>query len=227
MAQRAPLVLRVGVVASSLLLVTGFIGYRTGYLFSNRSVTSDSPLSSASPLAIDPALVATAPNDPQGEDSQQSLSETIGSGIQVKPQSWNATSAVGVMQATPRLQSNTQVQLTLPQDQLDALRRRPGKASDSLIEHDAMESYLTLSSSSKSIVLLPQQPDDREKVINDYKSKASTAFSKRDQDGNGKLTASELGEFHWRHFEKMGAVENGAVDTEGFLKNYSWYVRQK
>jgi hypothetical protein len=96
-----------------------------------------------------------------------------------------------------------------------------------LIEHDAMLVHLTLSSSSKSIVLLPQHPTERDEVIKDYKLAASDAFAKRDQDRNGKLTASEVGDFVWKHFENKGAIENGTVDSEGFLKNYFWYRQQK
>lgn len=253
MRQPAPLVLRVGVIASSLLLVTGFIGYRAGYLFSGPSVLPvvSQPMSSSKSAvisvqepasksvylnSIDAGLVGQPPDAGQAQSPLNGSSKDIqlaSHELQVvnpagAPENGNhfVTLIESAQQvSTPTVFSSGLV--VIPTDQLDALRRTPGKTSMILIEHDAISQHMQTMSSSKSIVIAPQEPVSKKQRIDAYLVAVNQAFMKRDLNHDRKLTDDELGHYNWKHFVSMGAVENGAVDFDGFLKNYLWYANQK
>lgn len=227
MPHHARLLLRIGALASSLLLLTGFVAFRAGLLPPESAVTQDQ-----SNASLNFNSIGAESSQPNTQSGQAELPEVDQPGLlDVKI---NYVGTLASVKGGDRLESRGNVLAAVFDDSsagvpkvtrevLDELRRRPGQASPILIRHDA----LTLMSGSKSIVLLPTTPADTQKATDKFKSRAAKCFSDRDRNGDGKLTKDELGDHNWKRFLEQGAVENDAVDSDGFLKNFFWYANQK
>ena len=215
----AHLILRISAVASSLLLLAGLIAYQTGYLTPPNVMTHDQLNVS---LNLNSIGSGTTHSTTQIEQTAFSMVEQ--SNLLVAEPSQVATSGDDRQESGVILQTEPfAAPQNMTRETLDELRRRPGHASPLLIQHDA----LTLMSSSKSIVILPKTPADEQKAIDRFKALAAKCFAERDRNGDKKLSEAELGYHNWQRFVEQDAVKNGAVDSEGFLKNFAWYAQQK
>ena len=227
MPHQARLLLRIGALTSSLLLLTGFVAFRAGLLPPEDAVAHD--LSNAS---LNLNSIRTEPTPPNSQSGPADLPEGVQPGLlDVKI---NDGGTPGSVKKVDTLESRGYVLAAgfdfssagspeVSKADLDELRRRPGQASPILIRHDA----LTLMSGSKPTVLLPATPVDVQKVTDRFKSLAAKCFSDRDRNGDGKLTEGELGDYNWKKFLEQGAVQDDAVYSDGFLKNFYWYANQK
>lgn len=213
--KKPPLLLRVGVILSSILLTGGLIGYQSALLFPETAVTQekweaalDRSAKEAESIQSDPipesVLAQRAEQLSRLRQSHQNLSP--GSSITVDGTTYTALEV---------RDDEGKVKVVL--EDLDAMRHEPGSAPAELIRHDALHHMM---SSSKSIVISPRTPEEVEKVIEKYRIAAVQQFSSLDRNGDRKLSRSELHVQSWKYFLKQGAVKNSHVDFDGFLKNY-------
>lgn len=227
MPHQAPLFLRIGALAGSLLLLTGFVAFRAGLLPTETALTQDPSNASLNLNSI--GVESSQPNPQSGQTALSEVDQPRLHDVKI-----NIAGTLVSVTGSDNLESRGNVLVTgfddssagvpkVTREVLDELRRRPGQASPILIRHDA----LTLMSGSKSMVLLPTTPADTQKATDKFKSQAAKCFSDRDRNGDGKLTEDELGDHNWKRFLEQGAVENDAVDSDGFLKNFYWYANQK
>lgn len=227
MSHPAHLCLRIGALVSSLFLLTGFVAFRAGLLPAESVVTHDQ-----SNVSLNFNSIGTESSRFDTRSGPAELPEIDQSGVFAvnihdagtlfSVESGASLESRGIELAAGFDDTSAGVP-TVTREVLDELRRRPGPASPILIRHDA----LTLMAGSKSMVLLPTTPADIQKAIDKYRSNAAKRFSDRDRNGDGKLTEGESSDYTWEHFSKQGAVENDAVDADGFLKHYYWYATQK
>lgn len=212
---KRPLLLSVGVILSSILLTGGLIGYQSALLFPETGVTQKEWEAA---LDRKPNHAEAVDSEPIPESALAQRAEQL-SRLRESNQDLHSGSAIivdGIIYSALEVRDDEgNVKIVL--EDLDAMRHEPGPASDDLIRHDAMRHLM---SSSKSIVIMPRTPEDVEKAIEKYRLAAVQQFSSRDRNGDRKLSKSELHPVSWKYFLNQGAVKNGHVDFDAFLKNY-------
>ena len=211
---------QIAVVVNAVALVVGLICYQSGVFFSAATVTQEdlnAAINARPADAVQPLLNSERhPSDvaavASGRPDYHQLDSVPSGGLD------NQTS--GVETAENKALSDDWVRSNRSIFRFDQLRQQPGPVSRELLLNDSVE---VIMSSSKSTVLIPKTPEEKQKAIDRYLASATSSFQSLDRDHNEQLTEAELGDPYWTHFRQQGVVQDGNLNFDGFLKHYVWY----